>query len=83
VPVLHQHIGRDHGPTITGRHQRRVVAGSEQHRSGLSAPPHQSIDYGELTELLQRRTLPLRPLSVVAHSTSSAREDGRTLPELQ
>ncbi|CNW00718.1 Uncharacterised protein [Mycobacterium tuberculosis] len=57
VTILHQHVRRHHSATIAGRHQRGIVAGPEQYRGGLSAPPHQPVDHGELAELLQRRGL--------------------------
>ena len=65
MPVLHQHVGRHHGPPVVAGHYRRIVAGSELHRSGLAAAAHQAIDDGELADLLQRLRL------FVAHATSS------------
>jgi len=64
MPVLHQHVGRHHGPPVVRwpPPPHAPVRASPQ-RAGAAA--HQAIEMAELADLLQRLGL------LVAHATSS------------
>ena len=57
VAILHEHVGGHRGAAVTGRYHRRVVARAYQYLARLATAPHQPIDDGEFSELLQRRGL--------------------------